>query len=68
VYKEYRGQGHGERLMRSLLDAAYVRGYAMVWLYVAPDNHVAISLYLKLGFQPKEQTERGLRMTKVMVP
>ena len=50
VLKEYRGQGIGERLMRTALDRARLIGLERVELDVYASNGPAIKLYEKLGF------------------
>ncbi len=67
IYPDYRGKGHGEKLVQGLLDAAYTRGHGGVWLFVHPENIVATNLYLKLGFVSSGTTKRGMRMTKRLV-
>jgi len=47
---EVQGQGHGRRLLRSLLKAARNRGAQRVFLEVRPSNTTAIALYDSEGF------------------
>ncbi|MFO1109557.1 MAG: GNAT family N-acetyltransferase [Bradyrhizobium sp.] len=47
----FRGQGHGERLMRQTLDAARAFGMHRVELTVRQHNTNAIALYRKIGFE-----------------
>jgi ribosomal-protein-alanine N-acetyltransferase len=47
---EAQGQGHGRRLLRSLLAAARNRGAQRVFLEVRPSNAIAIALYDSEGF------------------
>ena len=47
---EVQGQGHGRRLLRSLLKAARNRGAQRVFLEVRPSNTIAIALYDSEGF------------------
>lgn len=56
VRKAYRRQGVAEMLVKIIVDVLLSRGVSTVWLTVAPDNHAAIQLYLKLGF---EQVSKG---------
>jgi ribosomal-protein-alanine N-acetyltransferase len=56
VMPAFRGQGLGERLMRSLIDKARGRGARRMTLEVRPTNAAARGLYGKLGF-----TACGLR-------
>lgn len=48
---EYRGQGLGERLMRTTIDAAVAMGMERIELEVFDTNARAIALYRKLGFE-----------------
>jgi ribosomal protein S18 acetylase RimI-like enzyme len=50
VFPAFHRQGHGERLMRSALDAAKAHGYRAVSLTVHPENP-AIALYQRCGFR-----------------
>lgn len=52
VLPAFRGQGHGERLMRALIDKARGRGARRMTLEVRPSNAAALGLYGKLGFVP----------------
>ena len=47
----FRGQGHGERLMRQTLEAARAFGLHRVELTVRQNNTNAIALYRKIGFE-----------------
>ena len=47
---EVQGQGHGRRLLRTLLRIARTRGAARVFLEVRPSNTIAIALYDAEGF------------------
>jgi ribosomal-protein-alanine N-acetyltransferase len=47
---EVQGQGHGRRLLRTLLRIARSRGAQRVFLEVRPSNPVAIALYDAEGF------------------
>ncbi|MCG6796525.1 ribosomal protein S18-alanine N-acetyltransferase [Geobacillus sp. YHL] len=51
VLPQFRGQKLGEALMRRLMDMARQHGAAMMTLEVRVSNHVAQSLYRKLGFR-----------------
>lgn len=48
---EFRGQRHGERLMRQTLDAARTFGLHRVELTVRQNNANAVALYRKIGFE-----------------
>jgi len=52
VLPEYRGEGVGEFLMRSLIAAARERGASKMTLEVRKSNYIAQNLYTKLGFEP----------------
>ncbi len=52
VLPEYRGEGIGELLMRSLIAMAKNRGAKKMTLEVRKNNYVAQNLYSKLGFEP----------------
>ena len=47
---EVQGQGHGRRLLRTLLQLARGRGAERVYLEVRPSNPAAIALYHSEGF------------------
>ena len=52
VEKNYRGQGIGARLMRTLADWAEKRGITRLQLLYDMENIPALSFYRKLGWQP----------------
>ncbi|MDD4570100.1 MAG: ribosomal protein S18-alanine N-acetyltransferase [Tepidanaerobacteraceae bacterium] len=52
VLTEYRGEGVGELLMRSLMVIAKNRGAKKMTLEVRKTNYIAQNLYSKLGFEP----------------
>jgi [ribosomal protein S18]-alanine N-acetyltransferase len=51
VLPEYRGKGLGEELMKKTMELAKHLGATKMTLEVRVSNHVAQSLYRKLGFQ-----------------
>jgi ribosomal protein S18 acetylase RimI-like enzyme len=51
VAPELRGQGHGERLIRLLIDEARRQSHVRISLNVDRQNVPAIALYSKLGFR-----------------
>lgn len=55
VSPSVRGCGHGERLMRSLIDEAHRQSHLRVSLNVDHANVPAIGLYSKLGFLEAER-------------
>lgn len=52
VLPEYRGEGIGELIMRSLIAIAKDNGAEKMTLEVRKSNYVAQNLYSKLGFEP----------------
>jgi ribosomal-protein-alanine N-acetyltransferase len=56
VLPEYRGEGIGELIMRTLMAIAKKYGAEKMTLEVRKSNYVAQNLYSKLGFEP-----RGIR-------
>ena len=61
LYKEYRGQGIGTRLLRNILDRLRNDGYAQVSLSVQKANY-AIRMYQKAGFKTIEDRGEDLLM------
>lgn len=57
VIPSARRRGHGERVMRAVLDAARDRGLATVRLEVLVQNVQAIPLYEELGFRTLRKVE-----------
>jgi ribosomal protein S18 acetylase RimI-like enzyme len=57
IVPAHRGSGHGEALMRALLDEARARGARRVWLEVIVENTAAAALYEKLGFVDTRELE-----------
>ena len=51
ILPEYRGQKLGEALFRKMIEISRSVGVVRMTLEVRVSNHVAISLYEKLGFQ-----------------
>ncbi len=48
----HRRRGHGERMVRSLLDWGRQRGMSGAFLQVEAENRTAVRLYTRLGFRP----------------
>ena len=48
----YRGQGHGERLIQTVVEWARTAGFTRLVLDVADNNVAAVALYARLGFEP----------------
>ena len=63
VSPECCGQGHGRRLMQTLIDEANARGSERVFLEVRSGNSRAIRLYESLGF-----TMIGMRKNYYAIP
>lgn len=53
IKDEYQGQGHGEKMMRAVLDELFSKCNSII-LHVTKDNTPAYNLYTKLGFKPIE--------------
>ena len=51
LYQEFCGAGIGEIMLRTLLEAAKQAGYEQAELEVVSENHRAMALYEKLGFE-----------------
>ncbi len=56
LYKEYRGQGIGTRLMQEMLQVLKSKGYKRASLSVQKANY-AVRMYEKLGFQILKESE-----------
>ena len=50
LFKEYRGQGLGTRILRQMLDLLHKEGYRQVSLSVQKENY-ALRMYQKAGFE-----------------
>lgn len=57
----YRGQGLGERLLRTCIAKAWSRGLTRIELAARADNLRAIRLYVRLGFVHEGLKRRGMR-------
>ena len=62
VVPSRRGRGHGEELLRALLERAREEGYDTISLSVEHDNP-ALKLYERFGFKPIRQVGNALTMT-----
>ena len=56
LYREYRGQGIGSRMMQEMLEQLKVQGYERVSLSVQKANY-AVRMYKKLGFAIVDENE-----------
>jgi ribosomal protein S18 acetylase RimI-like enzyme len=63
LYPEYRNQGLGSRLMKTMLNYLKVKGYKQSSLSVQKENY-ATQLYLKLGFKVIEENNEDFIMLK----
>ena len=61
VHPDYRGQGHGERLLSACIAKARAKGITRVELETRIDNARAIRLYEKLGFGHEARKENAMR-------
>ena len=68
VHQDYRGQGIGSGLLRSLLGAAATAGIEQVWLTVERWNSVAIRLYESVGFERTDDGSFELEMAIRLAP
>lgn len=50
--KSTRGQGIGAKLLTAAEESAKARGVEVLFLEVAEDNHAALALYQKSGYEP----------------
>jgi ribosomal protein S18 acetylase RimI-like enzyme len=62
ILPEYRKQGIGAILMKEIIQQAKFDGYKSLSLSVNPDNHLAVRLYEKLGFENYETSGTSLTM------
>ncbi|KAL3323164.1 hypothetical protein AABB24_040329 [Solanum stoloniferum] len=51
VKENYRGQGHGEKLLKAAMQKCRTRNVHRISLHVDPTRTAAMQLYKKLGFQ-----------------
>jgi len=58
IYPQFRGQGHGKRLLKKLLSTARHSGARSAWLWTTNDNIAAISLYTSAGFRLRNMPAR----------
>lgn len=65
VLPRYRGQGLGQRLLETCIDKAWRKGLTRIELEVREDNHRAISLYEKVGFEREAVNRRAMRFDGV---
>ncbi len=62
LYKRYRGQGAGTRLMATMLEYLKTAGYRQASLAVQKSNY-AVKLYKKVGFKVVDENEEEYIMT-----
>jgi ribosomal protein S18 acetylase RimI-like enzyme len=64
ISESRRGCGYGEKLMRHIIDTVKgIESYRELCLVVLKDNHPAIRLYEKLGFQADREDDSHFGMT-----
>ncbi|MCR4687832.1 MAG: GNAT family N-acetyltransferase [Lachnospiraceae bacterium] len=56
LYKEYRGQGYGTKMMREMLERLKEQGYEKASLAVQKANY-AVKMYKKVGFETVDENE-----------
>jgi GNAT superfamily N-acetyltransferase len=62
VYRNFRRQGVGRRLMEATLDFARRQGYEKIITYVRVSNSGAQTFYRRMGFLPKLMLERQIKI------
>jgi ribosomal protein S18 acetylase RimI-like enzyme len=62
VVSEYRGNGIGHALIRSVLESAKARGLKRIELVVREKNLAALSLYRKVGFRVEGIKHQAARL------
>lgn len=60
LHPDYRGLGLGSWLMREALDYCNEKGYKDIFLYTTQDQHTAIRMYEKAGFQKVTEHETSM--------
>ena len=61
LYKEYRGQGMGTALMRSMLGELKNAGFTQASLAVQKQNY-AVKMYKKVGFETVDENDEEFIM------
>ncbi len=64
VVANYRGNGIGHALLRSVLESAKARGLTRVELTVREKNLPALALYRKVGFRVEGIKHKGVRLDR----
>ena len=62
IAPNHRGKGYAKAAYRKLLESLTFKMYNKATLRVLKSNFVALSLYKKLGFKIKEETDNDLYM------
>ena len=65
VLPAWRGRGIGRRLLQACIDKAWAKGLTRIELEARADNHAAIALYRRLGFQHEALKLRAMRFDGV---
>ncbi|WP_298439032.1 GNAT family N-acetyltransferase [uncultured Ferrimonas sp.] len=62
IIQGYRGQGIGQRLLQRAIEHAFSRGLTRLELEVFANNHAAIAMYQKLGFEIEGRKRFGRKI------
>ena len=68
LLQEYRGMGHGKKMMDFAVNSLRKLGYSNILIWVFEDNAIARNFYEKYGFEPdgaKKETFRGKPLIEV---
>lgn len=65
VHPDFRGQGLGRRLLLACVEKAWHKGLTRIELEARADNHRAIALYEKLGFEHEAIKPMAMRFDGV---
>lgn len=65
LFEEYRGQGIGTDLMRTMLELLKAKGYKRASLAVQKENY-AVKMYKKVGFEVVDENEQEYIMATTM--
>ena len=64
VEEEYKGKGYGKKIMTKCHEIAKNLGYDYTCLIVEHSNHIAQSLYKKLGYETHKKDDYGVFLIK----
>jgi len=65
VHPDYRRQGLGQRLLAACIEKVWRKGLTRIELEARADNHAAVALYQKLGFEHEAIKARAMRFDGV---